>query len=261
MNNKEHKMKCRYCCSHPSGREVLEYLVYVALVLTSTFFIAEMVKEYLAENTNFSITEEPITKEDLPTITICILIRTEKKEKEEEPRTIKYGQDFTVQTMDSNSDWFNPNATMISLSEGNNGHNFFEQKRQIKLEEMRVFKTGYLLRYCVKLQFTISELSYRKSMVLQGDLYDLGMFSITLSENITENVQEVTLYTTSENNSYGTVLAQWYGGKVNPIQLQRGEYTQISTTKMRRYEYLEKKCNPISFYGCLGEKIWQQKTC
>ena len=84
-----------------------------------------MVKEYLAENTNFSITEEPITKEDLPTITICILIRTEKKEKEEEPRTIKYGQDFTVQIMDSNSDWFNPNATMISLSEGNNGHNFF----------------------------------------------------------------------------------------------------------------------------------------
>ena len=89
----------------------------------------------------------------------------------------------------------------------------------------------------------------------------LSMFSIKLSEDLTKNIQEAVVYTTSENNSYGAVFASWYDGKVNPIQLQRGEYSTIVTTKMTRYEYLDKKCIPTSFYGCLGEKLRQQRTC
>ena len=116
-----------------------------------------MVKEYLTENTNFSITKEPFTKEDLPTIVICIATRTEKKDKEELHGTIKYGQDFTVQVMDAWVPWFNPNVTMLTLSEGYNDYDFFEQTRHIKLEKMRVFQTSYLYRNCVKLQFKISE--------------------------------------------------------------------------------------------------------
>ena len=135
-------MKCGNCCSCPSGRQFLEWSMYVALVLTSTYFISEVVKEYLAENTNFSIKEESITKEDLPTITICISIETEKKVREEEPITIKYGEVYTIQTMDSWVEpWLNPNATMITLSEGYNGYDFMRQRRHIKLEEMRVVNT------------------------------------------------------------------------------------------------------------------------
>ena len=33
------------------------------------------------------------------------------------------------------------------------------------------------------------------------------------------------------------------------------------TTQMTRYEYLDKKCSPTSFYRCLGEKLRQQKRC
>ena len=122
-------MKCRNCCSCPSVRQVLEWSMYVALALTSIYFIGKVVNEYLAEKTNFSITEESITKEDLPTITICISIKTEK---EEENRTLKYGQDYTIQTMDAWLPWNNPNATMMTLSEGYNGHDFIEQRHNIK---------------------------------------------------------------------------------------------------------------------------------
>ena len=220
-----------------------------------------MVKEYLAENTNFSITKESITKEDLPTITICILTRKEKREKGKEHKSIKYGQDFTIQTMKTWAEpWFNPNTTMITLSEGINDYEFFEQKRQIKLEEMRVFSFGYLIRNCVKLQFTISALIYGQS-IQHGVSFDVGMFTITLSETMTKNIQEATVYTTSENNSYGAVLKRWYDGKVEPIQLPIGKYTAITVTKMKRHEYLERKCSPTSFYGCIGEKMKQQEAC
>ena len=255
------KMKFNNGRSLSCLKKLLECFIYAALVLTSAYFIGEMAKEYLVENTNFSIIEESITKEDLPTVTICISTGIEKKDNKEEPRTIRYGQDFTIQTMNTwFKPWLNPNATMKTLSEGDNFHDFMKQRRHIKLEEMRVFPTGYLFRFCVKMQFTISELFYRKHLA-DGTLFDLGMFSITLSENIIDNIQEATVYTTSETNSYGAVLGKWYNGKVKPIQLQRGEYTSIVTTKMTRYEYLENKCSQTSYYECLGEKIWQQKNC
>ena len=153
-----------------------------------------MVKEYLAGNTIFSITKEPFTKEDLQTIQICILTGTEKKNKNEEHPIMKYGQNYTIQTMHAWVPWFNPNSTMITLSEGYN--DFIEQRRHIKFEEMKVLENGYLLRNCVKLQFTVSELFYRKLQIQVGTSFDLGLFSITLSENIIENIQEATMYTT-----------------------------------------------------------------
>ena len=30
---------------------------------------------------------------------------------------------------------------------------------------------------------------------------------------------------------------------------------------MKRYEYLKKKCRPISFYDCLGYKLGHQESC
>ena len=120
-------MKCSNHCSCPSGRKF--WSIYVALVLTSTHFIGEVVKEYLAVMTNFSITKESINKDDLPVDTICLSIRKEKKDQEEELRIIKYGQDFAIQTMDAWDHWFNkPNATMKTLTEGYNNHDFSEQK-------------------------------------------------------------------------------------------------------------------------------------
>ena len=60
--------------------KVLEGLASLALFCTSSYFISEMVKEYLTENTNFSITEQTIAREDLPTFTICIATRKQKKD-------------------------------------------------------------------------------------------------------------------------------------------------------------------------------------
>ena len=74
-----------------------------------------MVKEYLAGNTIFSITKEPFTKEDLQTIQICILTGTEKKNKNEEHPIMKYGQNYTIQTMHAWVPWFNPSAEFLLM--------------------------------------------------------------------------------------------------------------------------------------------------
>ena len=48
-------MKSSNCYSCQNGRKLLELSIYVALVLTSTYFIGEVVKEYLAEKLDFVI--------------------------------------------------------------------------------------------------------------------------------------------------------------------------------------------------------------
>ena len=97
-----------------------------------------------------------------------------------------------------------------------------------------------------------------RNSIDDGVVLDLAFIAIQISEN---SSQEVTLYITSERNSFGAVLNGWYDGKVNPILLPRGGLASIQLTGMKRFEYLEKTCKNSSFYECLGEKLMTHKEC
>ena len=93
-------------------------------------------------------------------------------------------------------------------------------------------------------------------------MLDVAFIAIQISEKVKNSgQQEVTLYITSERNSFGAVLNGWYDGKVNPILLPRGGLASIQLTGMKRFEYLEKTSKNSSFYECLGEKLMTHKEC
>ena len=254
----------RYGCSI-SGRKVFEHLTYLIFFFTSLYCTNEMLSEFMTENTHFSNTKHPITRADMPTITICLEIGRKEYtfgyNKGGASRNIKYGQDFWIETMDSwELPWNSPSVEMKTLVEGRNDHDFIKQKRQITLEQLVVLKVGYLNRNCVRMQFMMPRIDYRHSMS-SGDLFDLGMFSVTLSENVTRDIHKTVLYATSQNNSYGAILGRWYDGRATPVPLYKGGFNTIQITKMTRFEYLKKTCSQTSFYECVGHELSQLNSC
>ena len=109
----------------------LEWSIQMILIMASVYFINEMVDEYLKENTSFSVTKQTITKEDLPTVTICLMTETE----------MTYGEDFIIQVMNSSIppwDQDSANVAMITLQDGINEYDFIAGKREITLKLLEV---------------------------------------------------------------------------------------------------------------------------
>ena len=109
---KPNHTRCLVC-----DTKVFQCVIYAVLLLTTSYFITEMFEEYLEENTNFSVTKQSLTKDDLPTLTICL-----KSKRVNGTSELKYGRDFKIQTLISTLAPWDPkaNATLISLQEGDN---------------------------------------------------------------------------------------------------------------------------------------------
>ena len=78
-------MRAQCQCSF-IDRNALEWILRTLLIIASFYFVFEMIGEFLEENTNFSVTKKTIDKEDFPTITICLIAKTE----------MKYGKDSFI---------------------------------------------------------------------------------------------------------------------------------------------------------------------
>ena len=119
--------------------QFFEWLINVLLLVTTYIFTSEVIYEYLEGHTNFSVTEEPITVEDIPTFTICL----ESKRSQESDRVnedlLKYGRDFTIQALNSNAYPSEPenNSTMITLAEGPNDNVLVSHRRKILLQPLK----------------------------------------------------------------------------------------------------------------------------
>ena len=94
-------------------RNVTEWVVKCALFLATSYFVLDMMLEYLEENTTFSVTSKPVTKDDLPTITVCLKSKNENG--------LKYTKDFSITTFNSTQPfWQDGNGTLMTLQEGFN---------------------------------------------------------------------------------------------------------------------------------------------
>ena len=65
----------------------LEVFLYMSLFLGGLIFSWETVKEYFSGSTSYSVTKEPVTLHDLPTIAICWQFSFER---------VVYGQHFNM---------------------------------------------------------------------------------------------------------------------------------------------------------------------
>ena len=240
--------------------QIFEFLVNVLLLVTTYIFTTEMIYEYLEGNTNFSVTEKPIDVEDIPTLTICLESKRIHGSKTE---IMKYGKDFTIEAMNSTAYAWDPeDSAMVTLVEGLNEIALAGQRRQILLQQLVVYQNlPHVLRNCVRMVSRMEQSQLHFINYLEGSGLAIGAFTVTTSQNVFENIESTNLYVTSERNSYGATIGQWFDGKVKPFQLMKGALHSIKIPKMNRYEYLKHKCSSASFYQCLGKKLKKHRMC
>ena len=230
-----------------SSIRVLEYIFFILLLIFAiSYLIRGTFHEYLQGPTYFSISQEPITKEDIPTLTICFLAN----------RTLTYDIDFTIQAMTWNG-LKSENSTLIDLTEGTREYEFRGQ-RLIRLKQLEVQQNaGFSIRSCIALHMNlVGDFSFSTEF---GNSFPLGLFTISFKEHVKSNeLHLTTLWITSLENSHGAVLPRFYDGKVKPFHLQKGGFQVIHITKVTSFEYLEGTCQRSSFYECMGSEIVQK---
>ena len=58
-------------------QSVIKGVLNMVLLAATSYFLWDMMKVYLEENTYFSVTSKPVTKIDLPTLTVCLKSKNE----------------------------------------------------------------------------------------------------------------------------------------------------------------------------------------
>ena len=100
----------------------LEYIVFLVLLfLALWFFVVGIILDYLKGAKYFTISQEPVTHDDLPTLTIC-LRATEK---------LMYGKDFKIKTLAWNgtkAGTMKEYRYLIDLFKGQNTYEFDGQR-------------------------------------------------------------------------------------------------------------------------------------
>ena len=113
----------------------IQSLFEIILLIVTSYFVWGMIQEYLAGNTNFSVTKVPITLEDIPALVICIESKTENE------RVLRYGKDISISTINSHFGENDTKSTLINFQEGNNEYSYSGNKREIFLDEWEVYQT------------------------------------------------------------------------------------------------------------------------
>ena len=113
-------------------RSSILLMITVSLVGTSFFFVHQSLRVYLERKTQFSLEISPLTKSDVPSVTICF--------EHENELYLEYGRDYNVTMLDDAS----YEEPIRILSKGKNDLTDSKRNISLALEELVVcqFKQG-----------------------------------------------------------------------------------------------------------------------
>ena len=203
--------------------KVLEWIIYLGLLIGALYLMKEVFYKYNSEDTSFKQIEEPIT--ELPTLTICFSDYHD------------IGNEFGNFSMFYN-DYFSNELYPIGF-----GNNFIkEYNENLTVEIMSTVYSGPCIR-----MHSIFQKSTTKNMRSDRRWVQI--------KDINPNVTELKVYFTSWPNSFGTIMTEWFDGEVLEIKIHSNVFTEISL-KTEKYKFLKslskRKCREESFYECFG---------
>ena len=236
-----------------SAIKLVQYIFFIMSLGAGGYVVKSIVDQYLEGSTYFSDSKQNLTREDLPTATICIWAS----------RNLSYGSDFTIQTIQNYHRSRSENTTLLDLREGKNEY-VFRQEGMTFLRELKVAQNAaFSTRSCIAMDLSIpNDIIWIETDVGKGIRYQLATFMVSFSDNIAnEEITKAVLYFTTQENSYGAVHYRWQDGEVQPIEMQRGGYQSLKIYKIERYEYLKNTCQETSFYECIGSKLGSSERC
>ena len=209
---------------HGTYLRVIEYILFFGLFGISIYFTEEVVGKFLAGKSSFNQSEKSI--QELPRITLCFT-------KPEFARTnYEYGRDFRIKYEIG----YEKNRPFVFLENG---------------------KKSNVLNEIVFFEKMITKFMGNCYKVTAFTEYSAMMRAVILYFNQTipyDDLPTLTLFITSEKNSYGAVSSNWKNGKVTKVEIEKG-FTKIFTLKADQYNYLSGKCSEEAFYECWGRLL------
>ena len=234
------------------SKRLLKFILSLCFLVPALIFVENYVQEYLKGETFFVETHEPLSLNDVPTISYCA------------------GWPYIVHRR---------NDQRLRGCEGSRLHcgNFLDDIKML-------IKFGGGSKYLLTLNNTIqyhglemrlekfspypmippyTETCFRilsTPMSEDGDAIIDSDFSLKMTfQHPNSTPFKQLLAITSEENSYGIAQNKWFDGKVDAIQLQtnnadrRTRRTSLKIEDITEYRYLKSRCSKDSYYQCLAD--------
>ena len=207
--------------------QVIEWVLYFGLCGISVFFMYGVLDNFFSGRTSFTHSDEPV--DEFPTIMLCFSKNNWGKAEYE------YGSDFKIKY----GGFYENGFQHAFLKEGENSTLMEEI---IYLEKIMTISMGN----CFKIT------PFLTNTYLKKELTDILIY---FNESVhQETFHTLDIFITSERNSYGVVVNEWYNGKVLKTQVKKG-FEKAFDLKPEQYQYLatHTKCSYQSFYECASQ--------
>lgn len=228
----------------------LKVLLYVGLLVGGLIFSLETILEYLKGSTSHYSTTEPITLNDIPTLSICWKWKYERD---------IYGKDFYLDLKLQN------NTKSVILIE-NDSVNVLSG---LKLHLSELHHRCSMRQKCEWMLGSRSrsnELYQCFKITPKWDgrnAMDMQQFEMQLAVRHVmpyKSPLSLNLYVTSEKNSFGLTVYQWFDGFVGNVELDKvglgvstGSLVEIEEVIESRS--IDPKCSDDSIFDCLAKEF------
>ena len=217
--------------------------IFLAILVGVTgFFAKHMIDEYSEGNTYFSQSNQPLTANDVPTLTICF----------KGTRRLEYEKDIWISSFTYKTD------SIFQLKRGRNS--IYDHYIDLKI---LILSPASYFTDCYTLGFEFKEDMFQQKIKQSSPwdrIFSFDLIKIHLAEN-TEHLSEIQLIITTKENSFGAVIYQWFDGEFDPVELTRGKHQFIHITRVRRYEYISGTCSKNTFFECVESQLKHFNTC
>ena len=220
---------------------ILKVTAYLLLLAGGIVFVIRSINEYLEYKTNLTVTKEPLTLSDIPTIVLCHdhLIPQVGDLSSAWGMERKYGKDFM----------FEASTRAGSISSGTvilSDEKSTTIVSNFNLTRSRLHANNERLCHKITPQWSLNTEIEARVSNLQLRLRFVNVTPPTSAQ--------VTF--TSEENSYGRIFDRWYdGGSVKVLSLNDGQGYSAKIVSVKEYFYLKPNCSQDSYFECLAKRF------
>ena len=209
--------------------KILGWVLYLGLFITSISFTWEVKEKFYSGTTGIEKYDEEI--KSYPTMTMCF-----------KEGIWKYGRDFNMTY-----------ATMISVKKAEDrailrigGNNLGTSDGKLYMKEIYTEWEGYC--------YSITALRQE----INSNYITIKIWPPQNDTDVHRVLDDIAIYFTSEENSYGITKRNWMDGKVYPLSLSGKNgwngWWKVVELGVEKHTKIN-DCNEYSFYECIGTKI------
>ena len=222
-------------------KDFFKATVYIFLLVAPVIFVKENFEDYLKDGTSYAITQEPLSLDDLPTVTLCWRIT----------KYIKwsvYEKDVTI-----DAKVFENQEKTVTLSLNQSVQSLYGI--EMSLSELHLTEDSSLNHQChyidgpLRQCFKITS-KWRGSEIINFQRLTVE-FTVRFSSAPPSFLDPVII--SSEENAYGLAGGRWFDGNIQCSYLKPFEVLKI--IEITEYINLDSRCTKDSFYACLARRF------